>query len=231
MFRDRFKNRVALITGGAGDIGAAAARRLQAEGARVATLDLRPAEIDGVLALSGDVSQSADLDSALSRVETELGPLDILVCSAGISGDSLPTVEVSDDEWRQVFAVNCDGVFFANRAAARSMVPRGYGRIVNVASIAGKEGNPMAAAYSASKAAVIAMTKAVGKDLAQSGVLVNAIAPAVIRTQMLGDMSHDHVEYMLDRRSDASHGHARRSRSVDRLARIGGMQLQHRSDL
>jgi 3-oxoacyl-[acyl-carrier protein] reductase len=190
---------VAVITGGAGDIGAAAARRLQAEGARVATLDLRPAEIDGVLALSGDVSQSADLDSALSRVETELGPLDILVCSAGISGDSLPTVEVSDDQWRQVFAVNCDGVFFANRAAARSMVPRGYGRIVNVASIAGKEGNPMAAAYSASKAAVIAMTKAVGKDLAQSGVLVNAIAPAVIRTQMLDDMSHDHVEYMVDR--------------------------------
>ena len=98
-----------------------------------------------------------------------------------------------------MFSINCDGVFFANRAAARVMVPRGYGRIVNVASIAGKEGNPMAAAYSASKAAVIGMTKSIGKDLAETGVLVNCVAPAVVQTRMLADMSEEHVGYMIEK--------------------------------
>ncbi len=194
-----FEGRTALVTGGAGDIGAAAARRLQSAGARVATFDLRAAELDGVLGLTGDVSRSEDIDAAVQRVESELGPLDVLVCAAGVSGESLATVDVPDEEWRRVFAINSDGVFFANRAAARVMVPRGYGRIVNVASIAGKEGNPMAAAYSASKAAVIGMTKSIGKDLAESGVLVNAIAPAVIKTRMLGDMSEEHVGYMVEK--------------------------------
>jgi 2-dehydro-3-deoxy-L-rhamnonate dehydrogenase (NAD+) len=194
-----FDGRTALITGGAGDIGAAAARRLQSGGASVATLDLRPAELDGALALTGDVSRSEEVDAAVARLESELGRLDIVVCAAGVSGDSLHTVEVTDEEWRRVLAINCDGVFFANRAAARVMVPRGYGRIVNVASIAGKEGNPMAAAYSGSKAAVIGMTKSIGKDLAETGVLVNCIAPAVIQTRMLGDMSEEHVHYMTER--------------------------------
>jgi 3-oxoacyl-[acyl-carrier protein] reductase len=194
-----FDGRTALVTGGAGDIGAAVARRLQASGARVASLDLGAAELDGVLALTGDVSRSDDVDAAVARIEAELGPLDILVCAAGVSGDSLRTADVSNDEWRRVFSINCDGVFFANRAAARVMVPRGYGRIVNVASIAGKEGNPMAAAYSASKAAVIGMTKSIGKDLAETGVLVNCVAPAVIQTRILGDMSVEHVEYMIER--------------------------------
>ncbi|MGB0098631.1 MAG: SDR family oxidoreductase, partial [Solirubrobacteraceae bacterium] len=142
---------------------------------------------------------SEDVDAAIGRVEAELGPLDVAVCAAGISGASLRTTDVPDAEWRRVFAINCDGVFFANRAAARVMVPRGYGRIVNVASIAGKEGNPMAAAYSASKAAVIAMTKSIGKDLAEAGVLVNCVAPAVIQTRMLGDISDEHVAYMVER--------------------------------
>src|SRR5947209_12493483 len=194
-----FRGRTALVTGGAGGIGAAVARTLQAGGARVATLDSRAADLDGVLAIDGDVRRSQDVDAAVARVGAELGPLDIAVCAAGVSGDSLATVDVGDDEWHRVFAINCDGVFFTNRAAARVMVPRGYGRIVNVASMAGKEGNPMAAAYSASKAAVIAMTKSIGKDLAESGVLVNAIAPAVIKTQMLGDMSDEHVAYMVER--------------------------------
>jgi 3-oxoacyl-[acyl-carrier protein] reductase len=194
-----FEGRTALITGGAGDIGAAVAHRLRLGGARVATLDVRPAELDGVLALTGDVSRSDDVDAAIRRVEAELGPLDIAVCAAGVAGESLRTVDVTDDEWRKVLAINCDGVFFADRAAVRVMAPRGYGRIVNVASIAGKEGNPMAAAYSASKAAVIAMTKSIGKDLAESGVLVNCIAPAVIQTRMLGDLSDDHVAYMVER--------------------------------
>ena len=136
---------------------------------------------------------------AVAAVESELGPLDVLVCAAGVTGDSLSTVDVADDEWRRVLAINCDGVFWCNRAAARVMVPRGYGRIVNVASIAGKEGNPMAGAYSASKAAVIAMTKSIGKDLAQTGVLVNCVTPAVIDGRMLGDMSEEHVSYMLSR--------------------------------
>jgi 3-oxoacyl-[acyl-carrier protein] reductase len=194
-----FNGRTALITGGAGGIGAAVARRLLAGGARVATLDLVAPADDAVVGLTGDATRSADVDEAMTRVEAELGPLDIAVCAAGISGESLRTVDVSDAEWRRVFSINCDGVFYANRAAARRMVPRGYGRIVNIASIAGKEGNPMATAYSASKAAVIAMTKAIGKDLAETGVLVNCITPAVIETQMLGDMSEGHVAYMIER--------------------------------
>jgi 3-oxoacyl-[acyl-carrier protein] reductase len=194
-----FHGRTALITGGAGGIGAAVARTLQAGGARVATLDSRTADLDGVLAIDGDVRRSGDVDAAVARVGVELGPLDIAVCAAGVSGESLATVDVGDEEWRRVFQVNCDGVFFTNRAAARVMVPRGYGRIVNVASIAGKEGNPMAAAYSASKAAVIAMTKSIGKDLAETGVLVNCVTPAVIQTRMLDDMSEEHVNYMVER--------------------------------
>lgn len=194
-----FSGRTALITGGAGDIGAATGRRLLASGARVATLDNRAAELEGVLALTGDVSRSADVEDAVGRVESELGPLDIAICAAGVGGESLRTTDVPDEEWHRVFAINSDGVFFVNRAAARVMIPRGYGRIVNIASIAGKEGNPMATAYSASKAAVIAMTKAIGKDLAETGVLVNCIAPAVIRTRMLGDLSEEHVSYMVER--------------------------------
>jgi 3-oxoacyl-[acyl-carrier protein] reductase len=194
-----FTGRTALVTGGAGDIGAAVALRLKASGARVATLDLRAAELDGVLALTGDVSRSEDVDAAVGRVQDELGPLDIAVCAAGVAGESLRTVDIPDQEWRRVFAINADGVFFTNRAVARVMVPRGYGRIVNVASIAGKEGNPMAAAYSASKAAVIAMTKSIGKDLAETGVLVNCVAPAVIQTRMLGEITEDHVRYMVER--------------------------------
>ena len=128
-----------------------------------------------------------------------LGPISVLVCSAGVPGQSLATAEVTDEEWRRVLAVNADGVFFCNRAVTPGMVSRGYGRIVNVASIAGKEGNPMAAAYSASKAAVIGMTKSIGKDLAETGVLVNCVTPAVIETRMLADMSEEHVAYMVER--------------------------------
>lgn len=194
-----FDGRVALVTGGAGGIGAAVVGRLRDGGARVATFDARPASVDGVLALTGNVSRSQEVDAAVAAVCHELGGLDVLVCAAGVSGDSLATVDVTDVEWRRVFAVNCDGVFFCCRAAARVMVARGYGRIVNIASIAGKEGNPMAAAYSASKAAVIAMTKSIGKDLAQTGVLVNCVAPAVIATGMLGDITQEHLDYMVAR--------------------------------
>ncbi len=114
-------------------------------------------------------------------------------------GDSLSTLDTTDDEWRRVMGVNADGTFYACRAVAPGMVERGYGRIVLVASIAGKEGNPMAPAYSASKAAVIALTKALGKDLARTGVLVNCVAPAVIETPILEGLSPEHVDYMVER--------------------------------
>ena len=197
---DRFSGRVALVTGGASGIGKAIARRLLAEGASVASLDLRvEAAVAEVLAIAGDVSRSADVEAAVARVEGELGSIDILVCSAGVPGNSLATVEVTDEEWRRVMAVNADGVFYCNRAVVPGMVARGYGRIVNVASIAGKEGNPMAAAYSASKAAVMALTKAIGKDLARTGVLVHSIAPAVIETPILEGISQEHIDYMVER--------------------------------
>jgi 2-dehydro-3-deoxy-L-rhamnonate dehydrogenase (NAD+) len=199
MNEQRFDGRVALVTGGSSGIGAAVAQRLLAEGARVASLDLAEQAPEGVVGIAGDVSSSADVEAAVARVTSELGPVDVLVCSAGITGGSLRTVDVGDDEWRRVFAINSDGVFFCNRAVVGGMTERGYGRIVNVASIAGKEGNPMAAAYSASKASVIAMTKAIGKDLAGTGVLVNAIAPAVIETPILAGISEEHIRYMLER--------------------------------
>ena len=132
-------------------------------------------------------------------MERELGGLDILVNSAGIAGASLRTLDVDDAEWTRVLAVNATGTFYTCRAALRGMMARGYGRIVNVASVAGKEGNPMAAAYSASKAAVIGMTKSIGKDVAGTGVLVNCVTPAPIDTPMVRGLSAEHVQYMLSR--------------------------------
>jgi 3-oxoacyl-[acyl-carrier protein] reductase len=196
---ERFSGKVALVTGGASGIGAAVVRRLLAEGARVASLDIRNGAPEGALVLAGDVSRSEEVDAAVAETKRELGPVDVLVCSAGVPGASLPTVDVSDEEWRRVMGVNADGVFFSNRAVIPSMVERGYGRIVNVASIAGKEGNPMAGAYSASKAAVIAMTKAIGKDLARTGVLVNCVAPAVVETPILDGITDEHIGYMVER--------------------------------
>ena len=202
-----FEGRVALITGGASGIGAASARRIQAGGGRVAILDLDAAAVaaaadelgNGTIGIAADVTSSAAINAAVAQTERELGGLDILVCSAGIAGASLRTVDVDDDEWRRVLAVNADGVFFANRAALPGMTSRGYGRIVNLASVAGKEGNPMAAAYSAAKAAVIGMTKSIGKDVATTGVLVNCITPAPVETPMIVGLSQEHLDYMLSR--------------------------------
>jgi 3-oxoacyl-[acyl-carrier protein] reductase len=196
---DRFAGRVALVTGGSSGIGAATVRRLLAEGARAASIDLGGEPPEGALALVADVSDSAQVDAAVERATEELGPVDVLVCAAGITGASVSTIDVTDEEWRRVLAIDADGVFFCNRAVLPGMTGRGYGRIVNVASIAGKEGNPMAAAYSAAKAAVIGMTKSIGKDVARSGVLVNCIAPAVIETPILAGLSDEHVDYMVER--------------------------------
>jgi len=181
-----FEGRVALVTGGASGIGAATVDRLRAGGADVHVFDL---------ANGDDVRDSAQLNAAVER----LPRLDVLVCAAGVGGDSLHTEEVSDEEWARVHAINLNGVFYANRAAIPKMKANGYGRVVNVASIAGKEGNPMAAAYSSSKAAVIGLTKAIGKDLAGTGILVNCIAPAVINTPILEQISQEHIDYMTSR--------------------------------
>ena len=181
-----FEGRVALVTGGASGIGAATVERLRAGGADVYVFDL---------ANGDDVRDSAQLEAAVTRLER----LDVLVCAAGVGGDSLHVEEISNEEWERVHAINLNGVFYANRAALPKMKANGYGRIVNVASIAGKEGNPMAAPYSSSKAAVIGFTKSIGKDVAGSGVLVNCIAPAVIDTPLLGQITEEHVSYMTSR--------------------------------
>jgi 2-dehydro-3-deoxy-L-rhamnonate dehydrogenase (NAD+) len=181
-----FEGRIALVTGGASGIGAAAVERLRAGGAEVHVFDLSQGD---------DVRDSAQLNAAVGR----LPRLDVLVCCAGVGGDSLHTEDVSDEEWERVHAINLNGVFYANRAALPKMKANRYGRIVNVASIAGKEGNPMAGAYSSSKAAVIGVTKSIGKDVAGSGVLVNCIAPAVINTPILGQLSQEHIDFMTSR--------------------------------
>ncbi len=193
-----FSGRRALVTGGASGIGRAAAARLRGSGAQVAVFDRDTAGVEGV-AVSGDIARSAEVNEAVRRVEQELGPLDILVNSAGVPGDSVRTTDTTDEEWRRVMGINADGTFYACRAVVPRMVERGYGRIVLVSSIAGKEGNPMAPAYSASKAAVIALTKVLGKDLAQTGVLVNCVAPAVIETPILDGLTPEHVDYMVER--------------------------------
>nr|WP_055509742.1 SDR family NAD(P)-dependent oxidoreductase [Nonomuraea pusilla] len=168
-------SRTALITGGVSGLGKATADRLQSEGVSVITLDIAEGA-DLVV----DVTDAAAVQAAADQV----GPIDILVNSAGIVGPNAPLWEVPPDGWRRTFEVNVHGTFNTCRAFAPGMRDRGWGRIVNIASMAGKDGNPNMAAYSASKAAVIALTKSLGKELATSGVLANVIAPAVIETPM-----------------------------------------------
>ena len=173
--------RTALVTGGASGLGAAAAERLHRDGLRVVTLDLRDADV--IADLADDASLAASLG--------EVGPVDVLVNSAGIVGPNKPLVETTSQEWDDVLRVNVVGTAATCRLLVPGMVQRGWGRVVNLASMAGKDGNPNLAAYSASKAAVIALTKSLGKELATTGVLVNAIAPAVIATPMNATTSPD----------------------------------------
>jgi NAD(P)-dependent dehydrogenase (short-subunit alcohol dehydrogenase family) len=168
-------SRIALITGGASGIGQAAAIRLRSDGVTVVTLDIA-AGAD----LTVDITDAAAVRAAAEQV----GPVDILVNSAGIVGPSAPLWEISPDGWEQTFAVNVRGTFNTCQAFVPGMRERGWGRVINMASMAGKDGNPNMSPYSASKAAVIALTKSLGKELATSGVLANVIAPAVIETPM-----------------------------------------------
>jgi 3-oxoacyl-[acyl-carrier protein] reductase len=169
--------RTALVTGGASGLGAATADRLRADGLTVTTLDLR----------GGDVSADVTDEAALRRVAGQLGPIDVLVNSAGIVGPNKPLLETTAEEWRRVFEVNVLGTVNTMRAFVPGMRERGWGRVVNFASMAGKDGNPNLSIYSASKAAVIGLTKSAGKELATTGVLVNVIAPAVFATPMNDD--------------------------------------------
>lgn len=199
-----FEGRCALITGAARGIGLACAERIVAGGGSVIALDVDRGTLDAAaqahpgLFSSAEVVDISDAAAVAALAETA-GTVDIIINSAGVVGPNLPTWEISDADWNHTIAVNLNGTFHLARAFVPAMVERGWGRIVNIASIAGKEGNPNLAAYSASKAAVIGLTKSLGKELATTGVLVNAIAPAVIATPMNADTAPHVLEYMISK--------------------------------
>ena len=197
--------KTAAVTGGTRGIGLAIVERMIRSGARVAVCDRERIETGGKAGAVGatliacDVSDADAVARALAETEQRVGPIDILVNSAAIGGVNTTVAQYPVDEWRAVIDVNLTGVFLCCRAAVPGMQSRGYGRIVNIASIAGKEGNPNACAYSASKAGVIALTKSLGKELATSGVCVNCITPAVIQTEMLKQSTQAHIDYMVSK--------------------------------
>ncbi|MBN9436751.1 SDR family NAD(P)-dependent oxidoreductase [Bosea sp. (in: a-proteobacteria)] len=199
--------RVAIVTGGAQGIGRAVAERFAKSGAKVAIWDL-----DGKLAketaaaigaeasgLGIDVTDAAAVNEAAADLEKRLGSVDILVTSAGIAGPNRKTWEYPLDEWAKVMRLNVDGTLHCCQAVVPGMIKRNYGRLVLVASIAGKEGNPTASAYSASKAAVIALTKSLGKELATQDIAVNCITPAAAKTRIFDQITQEHIDYMLSK--------------------------------
>lgn len=185
------EERTAVVTGGASGIGKAIVDRLHADGVRVVAFDL--SEGDGVVRV--DVTD----EDACRRAVAEVGRVDVLVNSAGISGVNVPTWEQPAGMFEKVLAVNLTGTYYMCRAVLPGMLDRGWGRIVNLASIAGKEGNPNAVAYSASKAGVIGLTKSIAKETATRGVLVNCVTPAVIETPILKQVTAEHREYMVSK--------------------------------
>ncbi len=199
--------KTALVTGAARGIGLAIASRLAADGLRVAVLDLELEAAQaaakqvgaGAIAIAADVTRTADVDRAVKHIVDAWGRLDILVNNAGITGRSFPIQELSDEDWHRVIATDLTSVFLCCRAAIRVMLGQGAGRIINIASIAGKEGNPTLVPYSSAKAGVIGLTKALAKEVATRGIYVNAVAPAVIGTEMLKQMEPSTVDLLISK--------------------------------
>jgi 3-oxoacyl-[acyl-carrier protein] reductase len=203
----RFNGRGAIVTGSARGIGRAIAERLASEGAHVLIADIDDVAGKEAAASLGSNSASFPLDvtsedswqAALLAAKNHFGKVDLLVNNAGIAGRSAPSWELSLDEWKQVIDIDLTGVYLGCRTVLPGMLEQGYGRIVNIASIAGKEGNPNAAPYSAAKAGVIGLTKSIAKEVATKGVIVNAITPAVIETEILKQLTQQHIDYMTSR--------------------------------
>jgi 2-dehydro-3-deoxy-L-rhamnonate dehydrogenase (NAD+) len=207
MNRIDLEGQVAAVTGAAQGIGLAIARRLSGSGARVAIWDIDEALVTaaaaglepGALAIAMDITRPEEAERAVAESEAQLGPITILVNSAGVAGQNTTVEAYPVEEWRRVIDINLNGTFYVNRAVIAGMKARNYGRIVNIASIAGKEGNPNASAYSASKAGVIALTKSLGKELAGHDIAVNCITPAAARTRIFEQMTEEHINYMLSK--------------------------------
>ena len=199
--------KIALVTGAARGIGLSIASRLAKDAARVALLDLDRAATEAAaltvggsaMAIAADVTRSTEVEAAVHRVVASWGRLDVLVNNAGITGRSFPTWELSDEDWARVIDVDLSGVFYCCRAAVRVMLGQGAGRIVNIASIAGKEGNATLVPYSSAKAGVIGLTKALAKEVATRRILVNAVAPAVIGTELLKQMEQSTVDLLVSK--------------------------------
>ena len=202
------KGRNAIVTGGASGIGHAIARRLAQSGASVAIWDMNEKTMaDAVKSLGGvkthtakvDVTKLDQVEAAFKSTLAAFGKVDALVCSAGIAGLNAPAWELPVDDWLRVHDINLNGVFYCCRTVLPHMIRNNYGRIVNIASIAGKEGNPNAAAYSSSKAAVIGLTKSLGKETAKNGITVNCVTPAAVRTPIFDQVPQSHIDYMLSK--------------------------------
>lgn len=203
----RYEGRHAVITGGASGIGFRTAERIVSEGGSVSLWDVDDGKIDAAKATLGasshgvrlDVSDPDQVEKATQETVAAFGKIDVLICSAGITGPNAKVADYPIDQWKRVFDINLHGLFYCNRFVVPVMQKNGYGRIVNVASIAGKEGNPNASAYSASKAAVIGLTKSLGKELVSDGITVNAITPATVDTPILQQLKPEFIDYMLSK--------------------------------
>jgi NAD(P)-dependent dehydrogenase (short-subunit alcohol dehydrogenase family) len=203
IFIGRFAARAAVITGGASGTGFAVAKRISAEGGNVSLWDLNAnalaaakAEVGASHVAAVDVADPAAVAAAADQSQAALGRIDLLVCAAGITGATAPVQDLPIENWRRVIDTNLNGIFYSCRAVVPFMLANAYGRIVNIASVAGKEGNPNASAYSASKAGVLGFTKSLGKELATSGILVNAVTPAVFTSPLLSQMPQSQIDYM-----------------------------------